>query len=138
MAGRLVISFCDLTWRAAYFRSLPFQGTFATEDQVALFNITANTAETITIETYSYAGGTVNSTVIPAGGFAPTAFFFINGAVITLSNGSCGQEERDPATPTIVPVPNGPTGVADATGAAGPTCQGPSGSRAPQPGATLI
>jgi hypothetical protein len=32
-----------------------FQGTFATDDQAALFNITANTSEAITIETYSYA-----------------------------------------------------------------------------------
>jgi hypothetical protein len=76
-----------------------FQGTFAADDQVALFNITANTAETITIQTYGYAGGTVNSTVIPAGGFAPTAFLFDNlGGVQTLSSGSCSQVGTDPVT----------------------------------------
>jgi hypothetical protein len=76
-----------------------FQGTFAMDDQVALFNITANTSETITIQTDSYAGGTVNSTIIPAGGFAPTAYLFDNlGDVITLTNGTCGQVGKDPTT----------------------------------------
>src|ERR1700693_3687600 len=76
-----------------------FQGTFAADNQVALFQITANTSETITIKTDSYAGGTLNSTVIPAGGFAPTAFLFDNlGDVLTLTNGSCAQVGTDPVT----------------------------------------
>jgi hypothetical protein len=76
-----------------------FQGTFATDDQVAVFTITANTSEAITIQTDSYAGGTVGSTIIPAGGFAPTAFLFDNlGNVLTLTNGSCGQVGADPTT----------------------------------------
>jgi hypothetical protein len=76
-----------------------FQGSFAADDQVALFYITANTSEAITIQTDSYAGGTVNSTIIPAGGFAPTAFLFDNlGDVLTLTNGSCGQVGADPTT----------------------------------------
>jgi hypothetical protein len=76
-----------------------FQGTFATDNQVTPFNFTANTSEAIVIETYSYAGGTVNSTVIPAGGFAPSAFLFDNlGNVLTLTNGTCGQVEQDPTT----------------------------------------
>lgn len=79
--------------------TISFSGTFGQDDDVALFNITANTSESITIETYSYAGGTVNSTVIPAGGFAPTAFLFDNlGDVFTISNGSCGQVGTDPTT----------------------------------------
>jgi hypothetical protein len=76
-----------------------FQGSFLTDDQVALFNITADTAETITIQTDSYAGGTVDSTIVPAGGFAPSAFLFDNlGNVITVTNGSCGQVGQDPTT----------------------------------------
>jgi hypothetical protein len=76
-----------------------FTGNFATDNQVALFNITANASEFITIETYSYAGGTVNSTTIPGGGFAPTAFLFDNaGNVLTLSNGTCGEVGQDPTT----------------------------------------
>jgi len=81
------------------FSTALFQGTFATDNQVALFTITANTSETITIETDSYAGGTVNSTIIPAGGFAPTAFLFDNaGDVLTLTNGTCSQVGQDPIT----------------------------------------
>jgi hypothetical protein len=58
-----------------------------------------DTSETVTIETDSYAGGTVNSTITPAGGFAPTAFLFDNlGDVLTLTSGSCGQVGQDPAT----------------------------------------
>jgi hypothetical protein len=76
-----------------------FQGTFSADNQVALFNFTAATNETITFQTYSYAGGTVNDTVIPAGGFAPSAFIFDNvGDVITVPSGSCGQVAQDPTT----------------------------------------
>jgi hypothetical protein len=76
-----------------------FQGTFTSDDQVALFNITATTDETVTIETYSYAGGTVGSTVIPAGGFAPTAFLFDNlGDVQTVDSPGCSQVGKDPTT----------------------------------------
>jgi hypothetical protein len=81
------------------FAATLIQGNFATDNQVALINITAATSETLTFETYSYAGGTVNSIVIPGGGFAPTAFLFDNmGNVPTLSNGSCGQVARDATT----------------------------------------
>jgi hypothetical protein len=76
-----------------------FQGVFASDSQVALFNITANTSETITIQTYSYGGGTVNSTSIPAGGFAPTAFLFDNlGNAPTLDTGNSSQVSQDPTT----------------------------------------
>jgi hypothetical protein len=76
-----------------------FQGVFDSDDQVALFNITANTVETITIQTYGYGGGTVSSTVIPAGGFAPTAFLFDNvGDVQTLNTGDGSQVAQDPTT----------------------------------------
>jgi hypothetical protein len=76
-----------------------FQGTFTMDNNVATFTITASTDETVTIETYSYAGGTVGSTVIPAGGFAPTAFLFDNmGDVQTVDNGNCSQVGTDPTT----------------------------------------
>jgi hypothetical protein len=79
--------------------SVLFHGTFTADDQVALFNITANTSETLTIQTDSYAGGSLNSTTVPAGGFAPTAFLFDNmGDVLPLSNGTCGQVGQDPTT----------------------------------------
>ena len=99
--SRLVngILLLSLALAPGFASTILFQGTFATDDQVALFSITANTSETITIQTDSYAGGTVNSTIIPAGGFAPTAFLFDNlGDVLTLTNGTCGQVGTDPVT----------------------------------------
>jgi hypothetical protein len=81
------------------FAAALFQGNFATDNQVALFNITANSFETLTVATYSYAGGTVNSTAISSGGFAPAAFLFDNtGNVLTLTNGTCGQVGQDAVT----------------------------------------
>jgi hypothetical protein len=82
------------------FSSTLFDGIFAADSQVALFTITVNTVETVTIQTYSYGGGTVNSVAIPAGGFAPTAFLFDSlGDVVTLTNPSpCGPVATDPAT----------------------------------------
>jgi hypothetical protein len=80
-----------------------FQGTFGADDQVALFNITASTPEIITIQTYSYGGGTVGSTIIPAGGFAPAAFLFgapgsLPFSPLPLSAGNSSQVMQDPTT----------------------------------------
>ena len=77
-----------------------FQGTFSADNQVALFSFTANSPESITFQTYGYAGGVAPpATVVPAGGFAPTAFIFDSmGNVFPLSNGSCGQVNADPTT----------------------------------------
>jgi hypothetical protein len=95
-SGILLVSLAATPGFAA---TILFQGTFLADDQVALFNITANTSESITIQTDSYGGGTVDSTIVPAGGFAPSAFLFDNlGNVLTLTNGSCGQVTADPIT----------------------------------------
>jgi hypothetical protein len=49
-----------------------------------LFPRTANSSGATTFQTYSYAGGVVDSTTFPAGGFAPAAFLFDNiGGVVT-------------------------------------------------------
>lgn len=76
-----------------------FSGTLPADDQVVLFNFTANAAELITFQTYSYAGGTDGSSTFAAGGFAPVGFIFDNiGDVFTLTNGTCGQVGQDPVT----------------------------------------
>lgn len=76
-----------------------FSGTFSADDQVALFNIVANAPETITIQTYSYAGGTVAAKTFAAGGFAPAAFLFDGlGDQIDLTAGTCAQVGTDPVT----------------------------------------
>ena len=68
-----------------------FQGVFPSNDQVALFNIMANSAEIATIQTHSYGGGTVNST--------PAAFLFANlRDVLTLNTGNSSQVAQYPTT----------------------------------------
>jgi hypothetical protein len=93
-----IFVFC-LTVAPALAGPVLFQGSFSADNQVALFTFTANSPELITFQTYSYAGGTVNATTFPAGGFAPTAFIFDGlGTVLTLTNGTCGQVGTDPNT----------------------------------------
>ncbi|MGA3239432.1 MAG: DVUA0089 family protein [Bryobacteraceae bacterium] len=102
--NRLVkgILLLSLTVAPGFAATVLFQGTFSADDQVALFNITVNTPETVTIETDSYAGGTLDSTTVPAGGFAPAAFLFYDQAtvpnVLDLTNGNCSQVGTDPTT----------------------------------------
>jgi hypothetical protein len=79
-----------------------FHGTFAADDQAALFNITVHTPETVTIETDSYAGVTFDSTIVAAGRFAPAAFLFYDRVAVPnaldLTDGNCSQVGIDPAT----------------------------------------
>lgn len=76
-----------------------YQGVLTPDNQVTLFNITVLQAEAVTIRTYSYGGGTVNSTVIPAGGFAPAGYLYDNlGTATVLFSGTCSQVSQDPVT----------------------------------------
>jgi hypothetical protein len=53
-----------------------YQGIFGDDSQVQEFTFTVASATTVTLQTYGYAGGTVNSVTIPGGGFAPSLAFF--------------------------------------------------------------
>jgi hypothetical protein len=77
-----------------------YQGVFGADNDVQLFTFQNLVTETVTIQTYSYAGGTVNATVIPAGGFAPSAFLFDSSGneIDTLINGNSSQVGQDPVT----------------------------------------
>jgi len=77
-----------------------FQGTFATDDQVALFNLVVNSTELVTIQSYGYAGGTVGLDTIAAGGFAPNATLFdpTGNEIIADAGGHCGTTGADPDT----------------------------------------
>jgi hypothetical protein len=78
---------------------MTFSGIFGADDQFALFNIVAGAPETVTIQTYGYAGGTAGGNTYAPGGFAPTGFLFDNlGGVLTLTAGTCGQVGKDPVT----------------------------------------
>lgn len=99
---RVLYSFFLLMWAATRAVSGPllFEGTFSSDNQVALFDVTTNTAASVRFITYSYAGGNVNATSIPGGGFSPTAFLFDHlGNVFVLSNdGTCTYVGQDSGT----------------------------------------
>src|SRR5579864_9463270 len=80
-----------------------FSGLFSTDDQVELFRFDLDSAGPVTIQSYGYAGGTVNSTAIQAGGFAPdaTVFALVGRDYVqsTSDNGGhCGITQQDPVT----------------------------------------
>jgi hypothetical protein len=80
-----------------------FQGTFSTDDQVEMFHFTLLADTTVTLQSYGYAGGVVNSTTIAAGGLAPYAVVFalVGSDYIesTADNGGhCPVTQQDPVT----------------------------------------
>lgn len=106
-----------------------YQGSFNADDQVQEFLFTIASTETVTIQTYGYAGGVVNSTTIPEGGFDPYLVLFtptsnIPGSIIGCANpanidsvtGDCLdaylQETLGPGTYTLALMvnDNSPTG----------------------------
>lgn len=83
--------------------TVSFQGTFSTDDQVNLFQLTLNSTTAVTIQSYGYAGGVMNSTLIPAGGFAPdfTLFALVGSdyqEAASDNGGHCGITSADPVT----------------------------------------
>ena len=54
-----------------------FTGTLAADDGVELLGFTTDGSSTVTLRTYSYAGGTqANGNIVPRGGFDPTLALF--------------------------------------------------------------
>jgi len=83
--------------------TLSFEGTFSTDDQVNLFQLTLNSTTLVTIQSYGYAGGVMDSTVVPAGGFAPdfTLFALVGSdyqEAASDNGGHCGITSADPVT----------------------------------------
>lgn len=78
---------------------LSFQGVFSRDDDVQFIDFTIGQISTVTLRTYSYAGG-INAAgvVIPRGGFDPViALFHATGEIIDAGNNSLGVPE-DPFT----------------------------------------
>ena len=80
-----------------------FQGTFSADDEIALFRFTLSAPGVVTLHSYGYTGGIANSTIIPAGGFAPDATIFAQvGSDFVESTsdngGHCGITGTDPVT----------------------------------------
>ncbi len=73
--------------------NISFQGTFATDDRIQLFDFTVNSTTTVTLVSLAYGGGTNSaSKVIPAGGFDSFfTLFAADGSQINTNNdGGCG------------------------------------------------
>jgi hypothetical protein len=84
--------------------TIVFQGTFTSDDQVALFGFTVNGNQPVTIQSYGYAGGTIpgspSAITFPSGGFAPNAILFDQTGTEILSDngGHCGTTGADAVT----------------------------------------
>ncbi|MGH9393593.1 MAG: DVUA0089 family protein [Terriglobales bacterium] len=76
------------------------QGVFTSDSQVQQFSVTLGAAGVLTVQSYGYAGGTVNATTIAAGGFAPQATLFdsLGIEIVADSGGNCGLTGTDPTT----------------------------------------
>ena len=77
---------------------LSFAGTFTSDDNLRIFNFSVTAPGTVSIETFSYAGGTdpVRGAVAP-GGFDPVfGLFTASGALVAV--GDDGATRLDPVT----------------------------------------
>lgn len=77
-----------------------FQGTFTADDNVQLFNFTVGSTSTVTLQTWSYAGGVdAQGVTIPRGGFDPIlALFDSTGAEINQNDDGGSNVPADSVT----------------------------------------
>jgi hypothetical protein len=99
----LLIAALALCGGQAFGASLSFTGAFSTDDQLQQFNFTLAGTMTVTLQTWSYAGGTNQaSMVIPRGGFDPWLSLYDSGGNLLQSvdnfNPPCGPVATDPVT----------------------------------------
>ncbi|MBV1799813.1 DVUA0089 family protein [Siccirubricoccus sp. G192] len=85
---------------AAQAADFSFTGSLSDPNQVLLFNFDVGATSTVTLRTYSYAGGTnAAGQVIPGGGFDPIlALFDGSGALIDENDDGDGNVPADPVT----------------------------------------
>jgi hypothetical protein len=56
--------------------TITYAGTFSTDDQLAVINLTVAQTSQVTFETDSYGGGTLGGSTVAAGGFVPILTLF--------------------------------------------------------------
>ena len=87
----LVTSAVALLVSPATAANFSFTGAFGADDDVQLFNFSVGAVSTVTLLTYSYAGGTMaDGTVVAAGGFDPILALF-DGAGLFIDNNDDGS-----------------------------------------------
>jgi len=94
----IMLLFVALSARADQFS---YSGNFTSDDQVLTFAINVTAPGTVTLRTYSYAGGVdLAGTTVPAGGFDPvlTLFDATGNFLVTNDDGTCGEVGTDPTT----------------------------------------
>ncbi|MGB7413293.1 MAG: DVUA0089 family protein, partial [Thermosynechococcaceae cyanobacterium] len=79
--------------------SLSFSGRFTADDDVSLFNFDIANQSRVTLQSFSYGGGTLDDgTAVAAGGFDPVlTLFSSNGNFLDLNDDS-GFGQPDPVT----------------------------------------
>ena len=85
----------------AFGASFSFTGAFSTDDQLQQFTFTLSGTSTVTLRTWSYAGGTNQaSMVIPRGGLDPWLALYdsLGNLLQSVDNGTCGQVGTDSIT----------------------------------------
>ena len=85
----------------AHGASFSFTGAFSTDDQFQLFNFSLSSTSTVTLRTWSYAGGTNQAgTMIPQGGFDPWLSLYdsLGNLLQSVDNGTCLQVGTDSVT----------------------------------------
>jgi hypothetical protein len=85
---------------AAHAATVLFQGTLTIDDQRPAILFGVSTTEVVTLQSFGYAGGAVDSSIIPSGGFDPDAFVFDynTGALTAQYDGSSCITGNDPVT----------------------------------------
>lgn len=87
----LVAGLFFLATSQAFASNFSFTGTFAQDDDVQVFDFTADGASEVTLRSYSYAGGTqADGNVVPGGGFDPILALFDSMGVLI------AQQDDDP------------------------------------------
>ena len=97
----LLIAVLALCAAQAFGASFSFTGAFSTDDQLQQFNFTLSSTSTVTLRTWSYAGGTNQAgMVIPRGGFDPWLSLFNSAGNLlqSVDNGTCMQVGTDSVT----------------------------------------
>ena len=79
--------------------SFSFTGTFSADDDVQLFNFTADGTSLVTLRTYSYAGGVqADGNIVSAGGFDPILALFDSAGNLIDQNDDGSAVPVDPNT----------------------------------------